>query len=125
LFLDIGQELGEFLRVLTPMTLAMDGRHNVPRSRPKNWEFGDSGENTQHLCARGESEVEKSHLSRDSTGFTLVGAEIEIRISWRSPLLHLVAIIISVYFIRREVNRFFNNQMQDKSAPLQMHLRLY
>jgi hypothetical protein len=96
LFLDIGQELGEFLRLLTPMTLAMDDRQNVPRSGPKNWEFRDSGENAQHLCVRGESEVEESHLSRDGTGFTLVGAEIEIRIFWRSPLLHLVAIIISV-----------------------------
>jgi hypothetical protein len=62
----------------------------------KNWEFRDSGDNTQYLRVRGESEVEKSHLSRDNTGLTLVGAEIEIRIPWQSPLLHLVAIMISV-----------------------------
>jgi hypothetical protein len=62
----------------------------------KNWEFRDSGENTQYLRVRGESEIKKSYLSRDSTALTLIGAEIEIGISWRSPLLHLVAIIISV-----------------------------
>jgi hypothetical protein len=48
----------------------------------KNWEFRDSGENAQYLRMSGESEAETSHLSRDSTGLTLAGAEIEIRISW-------------------------------------------
>jgi hypothetical protein len=60
--------------------------------------LGVSGFRRKHaISAReGEPEVEKSHLLRDSTVLTLVGAEIEVHISWQSPLLPLIAIIISV-----------------------------
>jgi hypothetical protein len=89
----------------------MHDHYNVPRSRQKKLGVSGFRRNMQYLPVRGESEVEKSDLSRDSTGFTLVGAEIEIRISWRSPLLHLVAIIISVTLIGREVNQKFKTPL--------------
>jgi hypothetical protein len=61
LFVDIGQELGEFLWVLTSMTLAMHDHYNVPRSRPKK--LGVSGFRRKHPISAREGRVWNREVS--------------------------------------------------------------